>query len=295
MEKSKKKIRNKKFKTLKCSPNQDKKKLGDLKGISCYSKKNILEMKAIWNKKNTNKITTNNPVEIWNFLKNNLSDKCYNELCWLNDQTFNSKIDKNKIMKKIFRPFSPESWKNKPYEWLSSIDILKVMNQYQNKYSNFIFIGPSPIDFDNKSLMGTCVWDKLCKFNLNKYIKHKSKIGIIFNLDPHYKDGSHWVALFIDIKKKFLFYFDSNGDKIPKEIKIFADRIIEQGNELNTNLKLMTNEDMEHQKKDGQCGMYTLYFIIELLKESKTPEYFKTHRITDEEMKKYRKKYFNSN
>ena len=72
------------------------------------------------------------------FFKRNLSNKCYNELCWLNDQTFNSKINKDVVIKNIFRPFSPESWKKKPYEWLSSVDIIKVMSQYEKKYKNFL-------------------------------------------------------------------------------------------------------------------------------------------------------------
>ena len=47
--------------------------------------------------------------------------------------------------------------------------------------------------------------------------------------------------------------------------------------------------------KDGQCGMYSLYFIIELLQGTKTPDYFKNHRITDEIMRDYRVKYYNTN
>jgi len=296
MVKNTRKHKSKKFKTLKCAPKQDNKVISGLKGKSCYGKEEILNMKKVWNSKNSNKITTNEPKEIWKFLKDNLSNKCYNELCWLNDQTFNSKINKDVVMKTIFRPFSPESWKEKPYEWLSSVDIIKVMSQYEKKYKKFSFIGPSPIDFDDKKLFGTCVWERLCKFDLSKYIKKKkSKIGIIFNMDPHYKDGSHWIALFVDIEKNFIFYFDSNGDKIPKRIKVLADRIIEQGHKLNINLKFMTNEGKEHQKKDGQCGIYSLYFIIELLKGTKKPEYFKNHRIPDEEMRDYRIKYYNTN
>ena len=74
-----------------------------------------------------------------------------------------------------------------------------------------------------------------------------------------------------------------------------ADRIIEQGHKLNKNLEFMTNEGKEHQKRDGQCGIYSLYFIIELLKGTKKPEYFKNHRIPDEMMRDYRIKYYNTN
>ena len=291
-----KKYKSKKFKTLKCAPKQNDKVTDSLKGISCYGKEEILHMKKIWNSRKNNKIITNEPKKIWKFFKDNLSNKCYNELCWLNDQTFNSKINKDVIMKTIFRPFSPSSWIDKPYEWLSSIDIIKVMSQYEKIYKKFAFIGPSPIDFDDKKLFGTCVWERLCKFDLNKYIEmNKSKIGIIFNIDPHYKNGSHWIALFVDVEKKFIFYFDSNGDKIPKRIKILVNRIITQGKDLNIDFKFMSNEGKEHQMKDGQCGIYSLYFIIELLTGTKKPEYFKNNRISDEEMKDYRIKYYNTN
>ena len=30
----------------------------------------------------------------------------------------------------------------------------------------------------------------------------KTKIGIIFNTDPHDKPGQHWISMFINIKKK---------------------------------------------------------------------------------------------
>ena len=281
------------FKKLKCSPNQNSKVLNNMRGISCYSKQHLLVMKNLWNKHNNEKISSNNAKIIWLFFKNKLSNKCLNESCWLNEKGFLN-INKDYVIKDIFRPFSPKSWKTKPYEWLSSVDIKNVMTQYEKTYKNFVFIGPSPIDFDSKKIFSICVWEKLCKFNLSNYINNKkTKIGIIFNTDPHYKTGSHWIALFIDINKKFIFYFDSNGDKIPKEIKIFINRVKQQGSALNINFKILSNVGKEHQLKDGQCGMYTLYFIIELLRETKTPYYFKNNRIKDEQMRDYRIKYYN--
>ena len=124
-------------------------------------------------------------------------------------------------------------------------------------------------------------------------IMSHAKIGIIFNSDPHTKSGSHWIALFIDLQKKFIFYFDSNGDKIPKRIDILVKRIIEQAGQLNMNLAFYSNEGKEHQKKDGQCGMYTLFFIIELLKGTKEANFFKNTRIPDEMMRDYRSIYYN--
>ena len=81
-----------------------------------------------------------------------------------------------------------------PNEWLNSLDISRVMKQYENDYKCFDFLGPSPIDFDTFKENNECVWDEICNFDLNKsYTKGKRKFGFIFNLDPHYKGGSHWV------------------------------------------------------------------------------------------------------
>ena len=285
----------KKFKKLNCSPlSNNNNKDSKLNKLSCYDNNNLELFKKVWNENTNKKIFTNNSEEIWNFFKKELSNKCYNELCWLESKPLNKVNNKELIIKELFKPFSPESWKSKPSTWLSSIDISKIMYQYEKVYKNFAFIGPSPIDFDSKQLFSTCVWEKLCKFDLKEYInKKKYKIGIIFNLDPHNKPGSHWVALFININKKFIFYFDSNGIKIPKQINNLVSKIKKQGHELNLDFLFDSNEDFVHQYGDGQCGMFSLYFIIELLKESKTYNYFKKYRISDTTMKKYRKKYYN--
>ena len=288
----------KKFKKLICAPNRKYLIDNKLQGKTCYGNSELFVLKNYWNKQNLNNlIKSNNPKEIWIFLKKNLNNKCYNELCWLKNTEFDDPIIKKKIIKKIFRPFSPKSWNIKPFEWLSSLDIIDVMKQYERAKKNFAFLGPSPIDFDtlDKGFAGGCVYEPLCKFNLSNYLyakPKKDKIGIIFNLDPHTKSGSHWVALYINLVENYIFYFDSNGISIPKKIKLLKDRIIKQANELNIVLKFYENK-LEHQLKDGQCGMYCLYFIIELLQKRKTPEDFKKH-IPDNLMKDYRIKYYNT-
>ena len=39
---------------------------------------------------------------------------------------------------------------------------------------------------------------EFCTLHRGTKDKGITKIGLIFNLDPHYKEGSHWVAMFID-------------------------------------------------------------------------------------------------
>jgi len=287
-----------KFKLLKCAPKKKNNFNSDKDNeYSCFKNKILFVLKENWNANNSKKLESNNPKEIWKFLKKNMGKKCYNELCWLKNKDISENIDDEVIKNKYFRPFSPKTWKKKPFEWLSSKDISKVMEQYTSNYINFVFLGPSPIDFDSKQIHGTCVYEELCNFNLESYYNKKiNKIGIIFNLDPHYKSGSHWVALFVDLEKYFIFYFDSNGDKIPKQINNLVKRIKLQASKLQLELKYVSNYNVEHQQKDGQCGMYTLYFIIELLKGNKDYTFFndKKHKIKDEVMKKYRIKYYNS-
>ena len=262
-----------KYKTLKCSPSSN-----SVDNNTCYSNKSLHILKEQWNARHPDKmIKSNDAREIWSELKMYLSDVCTTEQCWLKQQFIKNNLNKE-LLNYTFAPNAPESWKSNPNEWLNSLDILRVMKQYEKAYNRFVFIGPTPIDFDKKKLYGECVWEELCNFSLSKIMQRgKTKIGIIFNLDPHYKDGSHWVVLYIDLNKKQIFYFDSNGDKIHRNIKRLVKRIQTQGEQLPTPIKLKYDDNypLEHQKRNTECGIYTMYFIIEQLRGAKSPEYFK--------------------
>ena len=286
--KSKKTLKKSVFKQLKCSTNESE------NDFSCFSNNSLFKLKTLWNARHKDRqITTNDPKEIWDYLKNQLNNVCSNEKCWLDQQFSVNNLDKE-LKEHTFAPFAPNSWKKNPNEWLSSVDIEQVMKQYEDKYKCFSFIGPSPIDFDNHIAFGQCVWEELCKFDINKYLnKNKSKIGIVFNLDPHYKGGSHWVSLFINLKKGYLFYFDSAGDKIPHQIKKLVLKIIKQATLMNIKMNFEENHPFEHQKGNTECGMYSLFFITEMLKDKKSIKDFKTKKYPDEEISKFRNIYFN--
>ena len=116
-----------KFNTLQCSPGHGNK---TLKNSTCYEDKILFQMKYIWNKYNKNKIQSNNPYDIWLFFKNNFKGNCGNEMCWLKYKNFNTNLDINEL-RENFRPFAPEKWKTNFHEWLSSLDIINVMKQYE--------------------------------------------------------------------------------------------------------------------------------------------------------------------
>ncbi len=290
LNKTKKKQKQKqKFIKLSCSPKTNK------KNKTCYSNNSLIKIKNMWNKRHPEKkIKSNNLKKIWNVLKNNMSDKCNNEACWLKQKFMENNLD-DELINNTFAPKSPSSWLKNKNEWLSNFDISDVMKQYEKEYKNFIFIGPTPIDFDKRKMYNQCVWNDLCNFTLDEQLKNDKKyIGIIFNTDPHWAGGSHWISLFINIPKKYIFFFDSNGDKIPNEIKNLCDRIIDQANKLNIELKYIDSYGIEHQLKNTECGVYSLYLISSLLTGVHNPNYFIKNIIRDEEMEKYRNKFFNS-
>jgi Ulp1 family protease len=81
-------------------------------------------------------------------------------------------------------------------------------------------------------------------------------IGICFNFDPHDKPGSHWVAAMLDLKEHVAYYYDSYGKGPPEEINRFFERCKQQG------IKKILFNDIRHQRKMSECGMYSIYFMV---------------------------------
>jgi len=257
-------------------------------------------MRDQWNARRKDAlIATSVPKEIWENLKKKMENACHNEACWLKQKFAENNLAHDKeLVNYTFAPKSPEKWKVNHTTWLNSTDIEKVMKQYEHAYPCFRFIGPTPIDFDAQVYDNQCVWNDLCKFNLATYVNAKppvNKIGIIFNTDPHDKSGAHWISMFINLKKKFIFFFDSNGTPIPKQINEFKNRVVAQALKLyNLRLTFDTNEGNAHQKGNTECGMYSLYLIVSLLKDTHTYNFFKESKIIDKAMEHLRDEYYNS-
>jgi hypothetical protein len=276
------------FKILSCNPKHKKTR----KKYTCYDDRTLVILKEAWNKRNPDKkITTNDNETIWKELQRNLNE-CSHEICFM-EKLVDNVSDKNKFKQDFFAPIAPKSWNKNINEWLSNIDITNVLSQYEDAYPDFAFIGATPIDFDTYD-HNSCIFPALCNLNMKEYYnKGKRKFGIVFNLSPHNERGSHWVSLFVDLNKKFIFYFDSCGDKIPKEINELIHRIMKQCEQMGIHLSNDNSYKFVHQKEGTECGMYALYFIINLIEEIKSKEYFKTHRIPDKEVESFRHFYFN--
>jgi len=243
------------------------------KDHTCYSKDQLIKIASSLNQKKNAKISLKKSKNmLWESIRKTLFPVCTTEWCWLDH------IDADKQMKEsTFRPEMPVEWVKNKYEWLSTTDIQEVMVQYQKQYENFRFFGPVPVD---------CPKDIYCELTDLDIKGLKSKgvdyIGVIFNLDRHDQSGSHWVALYINIPKSLITYYDSTASEPPEDIKYFINMVGIKLNKLNGK-NIYEYNKKRHQYGGSECGMYSMNFIIESLK-GQTIKDFENKVITDREV-----------
>jgi Ulp1 family protease len=124
----------------------------------------------------------------------------------------------------------------------------------------------------------------------------KYKIGSVFNLDDHDEPGSHWVSLYIELKpccreKPSVYYFDSVAEEPTKEINKLVENIFEQYKSINNEDIEFLYNDIQHQKKNTECGIYSIHFITSMLEGHDFNKYIKDIK-NDEYMEKYRDFYY---
>jgi len=236
---------------------------------TCYSINSLLKIARSWNKENKSKRKNiklrKHRTKLWNRINNKIKGKCSNEWCW-KEQPFVKELNDSTI-NNSHRPYKPQEWYKNERTWLNTYDIRNVMKQYQKKHKDFYFIGPVPIDFDYKFSDNNCVSNEICGIDTEELLtkKDKHKIGIIFNLDKHNESGSHWTALYTDLDKGTSYYFDSYGVYPPKEVEELMNRFKKQSEDkLKKKFKLYYN-DIRHQYKNSECGMYSIHFIVQFL------------------------------
>lgn len=238
-------------------------------------------------------------------LTDRLNDRCKDQLCWLK-QKFVKELKNEDLFNNTFRPIGPEG----KFEWLNTTQINDVMNQYEKKYNDFKFFGAVPIDFDELPFLGIkdIDFDELYKNN-------KKKIGFVFNLDEHWKNGSHWVALYSDLENSQVYFFDSYGKRPEKRIRNLVKRISrwchgqhnckevcsvtdnsesymrrDYKNKVEDNINVEYNRN-RHQYKNSECGVYSLNFILRLL-NGHSYEDITNNKVLDDEINECRDVYF---
>jgi len=263
---------------------------------SCAKLAVLIEYANAYNSSNNNKIKMYPEMECLNpkkykkylvrEIQNKLKDVCDDQKCWM-EQSFVNKMKetaREEFTKHTLRPEGPYG----TFEWLSTINIDDSMAQYEQKYSEFKFLGAVPMDFDEIEHLG------IKNLDYGKLIKEgKSKIGVIFNLDEHWQPGSHWVGMFSDLKKGSVYYFDSYGvlpePRVRKLMRRIA-RFCQVG--LGINNITVEHNKIRHQYENSECGVYSMNFILRMLRGD-TFEQICESKVPDKKINKCRKIYFN--
>ena len=277
---------------------------------SCFTNDALIKIASNYNKKFTDKIDITLPREqLVQTLETKLKNVCSEQTCWLR-LNFVKELKNKDIENNTFRPTGPDE----RYEWLSTTHIDDVMTQYQNYNKKFIFLGAVPYDFE--------VLKALNIHNIDfaeLEAKGKTEIGMVINLDEHWKSGSHWVGLYINLEKYQIYYYDSVGSKPGKRIRIFINKVtkylyykkfkqqlhindiikyIKYNKENNKYVNNMLSKGFDirynknkHQLDNSECGVYSIYFIERLIM-GESFNNITNNIIRDDEVNKRRTIYF---
>ena len=264
---------------------------------SCFTYENLVSIAEEYNNNYSDKIKINgDKKQLLRELTYKMKKRfdCNDQLCWMRSKVIKQTKDDD-ILKNTFRPNGPK----KQFEWLSTSDINKVMEQYEFKHKNFMFLGALPYDFEELPIY------KMNELDLQELKKEKiSKIGAVINLDTHDMSGSHWVALYIDTLKHSIYFFDSFGKRPGKRISMFIKKILAHMHkskqfDANQFISRYENTDdydvrfnkIQHQFKNSECGVYSMNFIIRLL-GGETFDDIVNNITNDDDMNACRKTYF---
>lgn len=250
------------------------------KAYNMYNNENQIKLETNLNKKEYKKYLVKE-------IENKLSNICTDQKCWIK-QKFIKQLKENvqnELKTNTFRPDGPKG----KFTWLNTVNINEVMSQYELIHSDFKFLGAVPVDFADLYSLNINL-DSLTKF----VEEGKTRLGIIFNLDEHYKSGSHWVAAYTDIKKCKVYFFDSVGEpperRINDLLNIFETLCKKYNNNSSLEFKRKINQQ-KHQYKGTECGVYSINFILRLLKGD-TFERIEADKVPDNTINKCRDVYF---
>ena len=282
---------------------------------TCYTINQLKDIANYYNKENENNLiifdenTSKKRLLYRIMIKITKKTKCDNQICWLKQDFMKKNVDID-MLNNTFRPKGPANQGN--FKWISNFDIKYVMSQYEYKYNDYKFLGAVPIDFEEVNYLN------LNNINLENLYNTRYKLGLIINLDKHNQSGSHWVSLFINLKTYEIYFSDSGGIRPNKYIRNFIKKIANfcykkyfdlndfyDYSPINSDVSFMNNNNLNKYEKlfpikynqiqiqnsDSECGIFSINFILRLLKGETFDDYIKNHP-TDSEVNKCRNIYF---
>ena len=170
--------------------------------------------------------------------------------------------DADRELETRFKPEGPSQSR----EWLSNWNISDVLSAYSKRFHFFEFIDSAMMDFQKYD-------NDLIKFDPEALrAKGKTCFACVLNTDVHTGRGKHWVTLFCDLRRSpgTLEFFNSANKSPPKDVSRFFDQLASRlGATYQKEVKYFeTAGDIEHQKGNSECGLFSLYYIWNRLSES---------------------------
>lgn len=227
---------------------------------------------------------------------------CKDDLCILK-QKFITNIKNNQYIYQKFKPEGPIR-----YEWLSNWDINYHMLRLQNYYNCLLYTGTVSIDFNQKKMFNIYknVFSNKSKYNKMSCFYHFTNkctvseendkincIATVYNTSKRSEAGQHWIATFVKQMKDGeikMYFFDSVGHAPPYEIKKFFK--ILQNNLFYKNIVDKRYNNIQHQFKNTECGVYCIHFIENMISYPYSFEEYISRKISDDSMQKNRLEYF---
>ena len=97
---------------------------------------------------------------------------------------------------------------------------------------------------------------------INKIPVSKDNFGAVLNLDPSYKAGSHWVALFYNKKDNSLDWYDSFGEEPPQRAMKDLKRLVDKINP-KTLTTFKVNRIIQQSASSSNCGWFAMRFLTD--------------------------------
>jgi hypothetical protein len=194
-----------------------------------------------------------------------------------------------------------------PPTWLSNLDLdSKLLEWAHLEFKNFCPIPFAMMDFESTSA-------PLARFNFAAALDGKMSLPVTVdgqlepgpsearrpfcrfacpvNTDTSRGRGKHWVSVYVDCPpapgaKWQVMYFNSGGSPPPRAITAWMEKIRAELTEYRrrkgtaaADIEVSSLVEVEHQRSNSECGVYTLYFIRRLL-EGGSPDEFRNPEYT---------------
>ena len=137
----------------------------------------------------------------------------------------------------------------------------------------------------NFDLLEWCQYLKIPIKNVlsrDQNVPHNHKLGLfIYNLEPSYMNGSHWIATYV--KDRVINHFDSFGMSPFQELVDHAKR---------KNLTLLHQNQQLQNLYTTTCGYFCLYFLNEMHKNGDYFDLLQVFSFDTNKNEKFIEKYF---